>query len=345
MPIDRSTAAAINFATGIYKLRTLGCALSFIFVATTTYPNTWLLWCLMAFNGVLWPHIAYRIALRSSSPYHTESRNLLLDCVFAGVWVAAMHFSLLPSLLLLSMVAMNSVTTKGFGFMLRGLLANALGAGLAGVFFGFELTQQTPRQVIFACIPMLMIYPFMVGWTTHQLAGQLLRQQRALSIMTGFDERMLTPFNQWVYRLAQVFLRCRCGSSPATVAHVRIEQFKTLRDRHGALVMDALSTRVGQLIKAEIRGADLVCMRQPGEFLVLLLQARAAGARALTDRIEDDFIHAIASVEGMPDARIRVGVVEFSYALTTESEWMALAEQGAAQAGVEQPGLAPLAAR
>jgi len=186
-------------------------------------------------------------------------------------------------------------------------------------------------------MPMLVIYPFTVGWSSYSLAGQLLRQQKALSIVTGFNERMLTPFDGWLYRLAQVFFRCRCGSSKATLALVRIDAFQSLCDQHGALLMDALSTRLGQLINAEIRTTDLVCMKQPGEFLVLLLQAGTGGARSLCERVEAFFIDGVTSAEGLPKVQLCVGLAEFSYVFGTENEWLQLAEERSLPAQREQP--------
>lgn len=331
MAIDRNSAAGISFANRIYKPRAIGCALSFIYVATTTYPGTWSLGGLMVLNGFIWPYLAYRIAIASPKPYQAELRNLQLDCAFAGGWVVAMQFSALPSMLMLSMVSMNCVTAKGIPLLSRGLAAAAAGILVTGVCVGFEVTWETPAQVIWACLPMLVIYPFVVGWASYSLAKQLLRQQKALSIVAGFDERMLTTHDRWLYQLAQVFLRCRCGSGQATVAHIRIDDFRCLKDLHGGLVMDALSVRLGHLIIAGLRSTDIVCMRRPGEFLVLLLQARTLGAQALTNRIEEAFAHCFASGKGGPEARICVGLAEFNQDLHSENEWLRLAQEHSAQ--------------
>ncbi len=337
MAIDSSKAAGVSVAKRIYRLRTIGCALSLIFVAVTTWPGGWVLWALMGVNGLLWAPIALQLAIRSARPYQAELRNLQLDCVFAGAWVVAMQFSVLPSLLLLSMVAMNSVTARGIRFLLSGLLASALGIVGTVAVAGFTITVDTLPEVIWACVPMLVIYPFMVGWSSYSLAGQLLRQQKALSIVTGFNERMLTPFDGWMYRLAQVFFRCRCGSSKATLALVRIDDFQSLCDKHGPVLMEALSIRLGQLINAEIRTTDLVCMKQPGEFLVLLLQAGTVGARSLCERVQAFFIDGVTTAQGLPKAQLCVGLAEFSFAFNSENEWLQLAEERSVPAQLEAP--------
>jgi diguanylate cyclase len=307
----------------------VGCALSLVFVATTVYPAGGVLWALMILNAFIWPHLAFQLALRSPEPYRAEVRNLHLDCLFAGGWIVAMHFSVLPTVLMLSMAAMNSVTTKGLPLLVRGLLANAVGVAITGAVIGFHINLNTAPQIIWACLPMLVLYPFTVGWSSYELAVQLLRQRKALAIVTGFDERMFTSVDRWLYRLAQVFLRCRCGSSHATVAVIRIDAFQSLRSQHGALVMDALSARLGQLIKGEIRTTDVVCTPQSGEFLVLLLQSGAGAARSLTERVEAFFKESVDDTEGLPAGRVCVGLVEFSYGFSSENEWLRLAKERA----------------
>ncbi len=339
MAIDRSRAAGVSFAKRVYHSRIVGCALSLVFVATTVYPAGGWLWALMILNAFIWPHLAFQLVLRSPEPYRAEVRNLQLDCLFAGGWIVVMQFSVLPTVLMLSMAAMNSVTTKGLRLLVQGLVANALGAALTGAIMGFQINLNTAPQVIWACLPMLVLYPFTVGWSSYELAVQLLRQRKALAIVTGFDERMFVSVDRWLYRLAQVFLRCRCGSSHATVAVIRIDEFQALRSQHGALVMDALSARLGQLIKGEIRSNDVVCTPQAGEFLVLLLQSGAGGARSLTDRVEAFFNERVDEADELPTGRVCVGLVEFSYGFSSENEWLRLAknraEQSEPQAHVE----------
>ncbi|MEN0106849.1 MAG: MASE2 domain-containing protein [Pseudomonas sp.] len=340
MAIDRSRAAGLSFAKRVYVSRIVGCALCLFFVATTLYPGSQLQWVLMLLNSLVWPHIAFQLVVRARDPYKAELRNLQLDCLYGGGWLVAMHFSLLPTVLMLSTMAMNSVTTKGLRFMLRGLVANAVGVLAAGLVMGFEVNLDTPPQVIWACLPMLVLYPFTVGYSSYDLAVQLLRQRRALAIVTGFDERLFTPLEQWMFRLGQALLRCRCGSSHATVVVIRIDEFRALSDQHGLLLMEALSARLGQLIKGEVRNTDLLCTPRAGEFYVLLQHAGEAGARSLAERVEGFFAEPMGSNEGLPEARIRVGIVEFSYGFISENEWLEEAKKRASQTAPARGALA-----
>ena len=88
MEMESSTCAGIAFARRIHAPRSLGCGLSFVFIAVLTYPGHPALWAWMLVNGFLWPGLARFIAVRAAEPYRAELRNLLLDSLFAGGWVA-----------------------------------------------------------------------------------------------------------------------------------------------------------------------------------------------------------------------------------------------------------------
>lgn len=333
----RTSNAGVAFARRVYGPRALGCVLSFLFVAVTIYPGSWVLWLPMLLNGFVWPLLAYQVAVRASSAYRAELFNLRLDCLFAGCWVVVMQFSLLPSVLLISMVTMNSVAAKGLGFMLQGLLLNLLGGLLVGAALGFEIETQMPGRVIWACIPALMLYPLIVGLACYRLAQQLFAQQKALSIVSSSDGSSLIDLDRWLYDLAQVFHRCRCGTAQASLAYIRIDDFDVLRQRHGNLVAKALSIRLGHLIQHRVRGTDLLSRQVSGEFWVLFPQARRFAAQALIERIEEGFRQLSSEVDTVPDVRIRLGLVEFSAHLESEHEWQELARAHSFLTDATQP--------
>lgn len=339
MGIDRTAASGIAFARRVYGPRALGCAFSFLYVASVTYPGSWPLWGLMLLNGFIWPCIAYQIALRSTSAFRAELNNMRFDCLFAGGWVVAMQFSVLPSLLLISMVAMNCVVAKGLRFMCEGLLMSALGVLVAGAVMGLEVVTHTPERVIWACLPMMVVYPLVVGWTSHKLARQLFAQQKAFSIVASFDEHPLINQSRWLYALAREFHRCRCGTSRATLTCIRIDGFGVLHERYGELVVEALSIRLGYLIQCEVRSADLFSRRCLGEYWVLFRQARTGGAQALAGRIEVAFNQFCAAA--VPEARIRVGLAEFSQQLSSEHEWQRQAEANSFARSITDPREGP----
>ncbi|MEG0243767.1 MAG: MASE2 domain-containing protein, partial [Pseudomonas sp.] len=104
--MDNRSGKGLSFVKRIYLPRIIGMGIGLFSVMAALAPlspPTWV-WLLMLFNGILWPHVAYLWAIRSTTPYQAEQRNLLLDSLMGGFWTAAMQFNPLPSVTVLSMM-------------------------------------------------------------------------------------------------------------------------------------------------------------------------------------------------------------------------------------------------
>ncbi len=107
MPVDY----ALHLSLRIHRLRTLGLGLGFLCVAAVfreqgAHPA---LWALLVVHGFLWSHVACGLEIRSPDPRKTELRSLMTDSFLGGVWVALMGFNTLPSVLLVTMLAMDKI--------------------------------------------------------------------------------------------------------------------------------------------------------------------------------------------------------------------------------------------
>src|SRR5690606_195285 len=82
-------------------------------------------------------HLAYLWARATRNQKAAEQANLLLDSVLMGAWAAGMHFSLWPSVMLLSGVHLGNLSIGGFRLAWKGLVGVAIGALVVGWFTGF----------------------------------------------------------------------------------------------------------------------------------------------------------------------------------------------------------------
>src|SRR6478736_419941 len=76
------------------------------------------------------------LARRAENPYRAELRNLTIDSALGGVWIAAMQFNLLPSVVIFAMLCMDKLSVGGMRLLARGLGAQALAAAMAIALFG-----------------------------------------------------------------------------------------------------------------------------------------------------------------------------------------------------------------
>lgn len=163
--------------------RAVGLGLGGIVVGVTLWsePRPWWLWLLLALNSLLWPHIAYWTAQRSSHPNRAERGNLVLDAAFGGFWVVLMGGSLLPSALLVTMLLMDCLAVGGGRLLRRGLGAQVLVAVVTWMIAKPEPAFMPTPETLLACLPFLVIYPMVIGAISHRLAVQLSRKRAALA--------------------------------------------------------------------------------------------------------------------------------------------------------------------
>lgn len=162
----------LPLASRLYKSRTLGLTLGFVCVVFGMFPlhpPLWV-WAWMLINAFVWPHMAYLWSRRASNSLRSERRNLLFDSFCGGFWVGAMHFNPLPSVTTLSMMTMNNVAIGGPRFMLAGWVAQALGVGASLLVFAPAFIAVTTETQLYACLPILMVYPLALGWICYRQA-------------------------------------------------------------------------------------------------------------------------------------------------------------------------------
>ena len=75
---------------------------------------------LLVVYGLFWPHIAYLVGRNSRDSKAAEYRNLTIDSILMGAWVAGMHFSLWPSVMLVSGAHLGNLSVGGARLAARG---------------------------------------------------------------------------------------------------------------------------------------------------------------------------------------------------------------------------------
>src|SRR5690606_4676265 len=114
-------------------------------------------WIALLAQLAFWPPLAWLLARRSRSRAQAELRNLLVDAASAGFWIAAIGFDALPSVLLVSTMAMARTLAGGVPFGARSLAAMALACVATSAALGFRFDPVTSWSVVLACLPMLLV--------------------------------------------------------------------------------------------------------------------------------------------------------------------------------------------
>jgi len=176
--VDESARRELRLPKQVYRLRILGLALGFFSVgsAFSEHHAPPLAWAALAYHCFIWPHLAWWYAKRSSDPHRTERLNLTIDSAFGGMFIALMHFCLLPSVLVAGMLSMDKV---GWGprFLLRTSTAMAIACAATILLVHPGVEPTTTMREIVGSLPLMTAYPLAVAFVSYR-SGEMARQRR-----------------------------------------------------------------------------------------------------------------------------------------------------------------------
>lgn len=270
-----------------YRFRVLGMGLASLPVATVMYEIQahWTNWAWMVFSCLIWPHLAYALARRSSDPFRAELRNFVIDSMMAGSWAPLMHFNVLPTAVLLTVVTADKVNSGVRDLWLRslpGMVAALLGVS---VLTGFAFQPYTSMPVLLACLPILVIHTLAVSLSSYKLVRRVQRQNlqleelSRLDALTGLDSR-----GHWQAQAEGLLQRHQSDRHVATLMVVDVDRFKDINDRYGHAVGDDVLRGIADIIRRGIRG-DSHAGRLGGDEFVVAIPADIHEAEGAAERI------------------------------------------------------------
>lgn len=285
-------------------------------------------WAVLLANGFVWPHLAYQMATRAKVPYDAERRNLVYDALFSGFWAAALQFAPLTTVTLLSMVSMNNVAAGGKRLLLRGIVAQVLGAGVAIALFGLHFNPSVNLAQVYACLPMLTLYPMAIGMICYQLAIKLSEHKRALSALSRIDSLTgLLNHGSWKDLLHLKFHKCQQQHTHATIALIDIDHFKQINDTHGHIVGDAVLRQLSLELRRNLRENDLAGRYGGDEFCVILPQMSQDEAARVMERIREIFSNYRAPHIPNLCVSLSIGLADFQPSFTDAAMWLNAADR------------------
>ena len=305
--MDNKRGKGLSFAKRIYTPRAIGSGFGGLSLVAALYPldkPIWL-WGLLLFNALVWPHLAFQLSSRATYPYRTERRNILIDSLCGGFWAATIQFNALPTVIIVSMMMMHNVAAGGPRFLLYGVLAQLAGGLISILFLGAAFTPETNSLQVYACIPVLILYPFSVGMVSYRLAITLAEHKRALSTLSRTDSLTgLLNHGSWKDLLHLSFLQSRESHSPATLALIDIDHFKQINDTYGHIVGDCVLRQLSKELKDNLRAQDLAGRYGGDEFCIILPNRSLHQAQEIMERLRQVF----CNFQHADDPELRISV-------------------------------------
>ncbi len=321
----RARRSDLRFVGRIHRMRTLGLGLGGLCVASVLQlhdaPTAWRLVLLL--NALAWPHVAWWWARRSAHPREAEMRNLMLDSALGGMWVAAMQFNLLPSVLIVTMLAVDKVSVGGAPLLMRAFMLQAVACALTWALLGFPLDVVTPMRVLMACMPLLAVYPIAISNLGYVLANRVAHQNRRLEEMGRTDGTTALANRRKLFAVAAAELaRHRRTGRPLAMLVADIDRFKLINDRFGHPAGDEVLCGVADVLRTCCRATDTPARYGGDEFVVVLPETDLHGAEEVALRIRRQ-LEAL-EFERAPGLRctVSVGAAEANLDITGVDEWL-----------------------
>jgi signal transduction histidine kinase len=141
----------------------------------------------MIFTGLVWPHAAYFFARRARDTKVAELRNLIVDSFIVGCWIAAMSFSLWPTVAMIATMLNGNLAVGGLRFAAKGMLGMIVGALAVGALLGFHpvftssvLTTFLSVVGLFVMVSMFGIHSYMQTSRVYKAKSELAEQNEQI---------------------------------------------------------------------------------------------------------------------------------------------------------------------
>lgn len=286
-----------------------------------------LMWGLLALHMLVSPQIAYWLARRSREQVRAEMRNLLVDALLFGAWVAVWGFPLWVTFMLFAAACMNLMIYRGLAGLRDAVAAMALGVVLAMLATGPAFRPATSMTTTLLCMLVFSIYLLILAYGAHQ-RGVNLRTSRKqlrtqLTEITSLqaqlqDQAVRDPLTGLSNRrhldqvLERKLARSRERELPLSLVLIDIDDFKDINDTHGHLAGDEMIKAMARLLLLNARPRDLVCRYGGEEFLLLLSETSIAQAYELAEALRLAFEELRVDYDGVSmRATLSFGVSAF----------------------------------
>ena len=324
-----SRLSGIRFSRRVYIPRITGTLLCLLFISSVliAQPTPAWMWVLLGINAFIWPHVAYHLSVRSANPMRFERGNLLTDVVFGGIWIGLMGLNVLPSVVIVAMVGMNSIAGGGIRLFIQGMLLQLISAAVVIGLFPYRLHLMTTPLQLYACIPMIVVYPIALGYVTYVTATKLADHKRRLMRMSTHDG-MTNVYNRhhWEQLLRNEYEICRHIDEPASLVLIDIDHFKTINDSFGHTVGDEAILFLTEELRNGLRATDVIGRFGGDEFAVILPDARATDAVEIINRIRQRLAEKRLMQTPQLGIRISVGVAEYRPTMDQYHDWLKAAD-------------------
>lgn len=207
-------------------------------------------------------------------------------------------------------------------------MAQALGIGTSWLLFAPAFIAVTTQVQLYACLPILMVYPLALGWICYRQAVTLARHKRELLALSRTDSLSgLLNHGAWKDHLELEFQRCRGGCSGAAIALIDIDHFKIINDTYGHVTGDIVLRQLSKVLRQNLRATDLAGRYGGDEFCVILPGMPLNRATEVMDALRDRFNALAYAQDPTLRASLSIGLAPYQPSHADSTHWLNDADQ------------------
>lgn len=327
--VNDAHRSGLRFAKRTYFPRIVGLTMGSICVASviSAHQTPIAIWLLLLLNGFVWPHLAYLLAIRSSAPFKAEIRNLQIDALFGGAWLAVMGFNALPSAIIVAMMGMNNIAAGGKTLFFKGLVAQAVTALAVFLLAGMPFQPETTPFQLYLCLPMIIIYPIFLGNVTYRTSRKLAEHKQAI-MQISVRDGLTGLYNRrhWESLLDNEIESHRRYHHKTTLVLIDIDHFKEINDNYGHGVGDQAIILLAQELQQTMRAADIIGRYGGDEFAAILPHSTAEQAQKALERLQSRLDNDLFPQHPELRVRISAGIAECKEAEESAAQWLNAAD-------------------
>ena len=276
-------------------------------------------------NVLIWPHLAYKISISAQDSYNSEIQNLNFDSFFCGLWISVIGLNSFGSISMSAMVILNTICIGGLKFMRKGIILQTLGILLHSIIFGITLQEESTSSA-WASLPLLTIYPNLVGFSSYKLASELQKTKNALNSLSITDSLTGLLNRRQLDKTLLQFTKRSTHCSSSLLVLMDIDNFKKINDNYGHDIGDKVLCLFSNTLKNSLRPTDLIARFGGDEFCIIMSDTTQNQAIKIITRIQNTF--KTQSYEILNEAlSISAGIANWDDDLESADQWFVRADK------------------
>lgn len=301
----------LSFVKRVYLLRQVGVILCFIPIYSVLEEQSHhkSIISLLILNALIWPSAAYLASLLSSDMLNTEKKNMILDSCWAGIWIAVMHVSPVPSIFIISTQIADRYAAGGWRILKKALLCMGISFTTIWAINNFNFTTQFSMRTVWLSLPLVTCYPILLSVVSRHLSLKLRKRRELLEKQALMDPGLELPNRRFFeQKMEGAFRSTRKKRTLSYLILIDVDNFKNINDTYGHEVGDAVLSQISTILRECVGTQDIPARFGGDELAVIVNNSDDQRVIALVSTIQERVKHLSLPSHGGIFCSVSIGV-------------------------------------